>query len=124
MREIKFRAWIKNKMKQWDLEFFSDMSPVTGYGSEFPDKDDPEIILMQFTGLKDKNGKDVWEGDLIKYYNDILIVEYDESTASFQMGFSSFVLDQEVCSYDDIEVIGNIYENPELIKRKPKRRTP
>ena len=49
--EIKFRALIDGKLIHWSNDFFSDSSPVTDYSSEFPDKDDEDILLMQYSGL-------------------------------------------------------------------------
>ena len=68
MIEIKFRGWdtTEKKMYQWNSQFFSDLSPVTQYGSDFPELNG-EIVLVKFTGLYDKNGKegyfdsDIWE---------------------------------------------------------------
>lgn len=66
-REIKFRAWIidENNMIPWHEDFFSDMSVVTSYDSAFPSHN-PNVVLMQFTGLTDRNGNGhdfhIWAG--------------------------------------------------------------
>lgn len=77
MGEIKFRAWLKDekRMINWSPTFFSDMSPVTGYSSWFPD--DPDVILMQYIGLKDENEKDGYFGDIVQDEGDRYIVEWD-----------------------------------------------
>lgn len=72
-------------------------------------------VLMQSTGLKDKNGKLIYEGDIVKTSKGVANVEYDNTYAYF--GLTNFLT---VFSFDkfineEIEVIGNIYENPELI---------
>jgi len=135
-----YRAWIKDYetdeyyMYEWHKDLFSDMSPVTRYGSEFPDPDDPDIILMQYVGMKDMNGKEIYEGDIIRkemcdyddpaygHYGAIGVVKYYEEV----MGFIIDAIDEgETAFYDnmgtnfswyEIEVIGNIHENPDLIE--------
>ena len=142
-REIKFRAWIltddgtplwKRKidapdkwvMYPWDEIFFSDMSPVTGYDSEFPGLDYPDSILMEYTGLKDKNGKEIYEGDILSgYYQDSLDYVEGVFTCSFESGCFVIGLPKgyhpclcDVFPESQLEIIGNIYENPELISNE------
>mgnify|MGYP001569391785 CR=1 FL=1 len=115
-REIKFRAWDKkNKiMIDWNhLRAFKD-----GWWNN-----SQELPIMQFTGLHDKNGKEIYEGDILKHILDgfepheLLSVYWDEELN----GFSSHSLDKEhlyqtPIMNNEYEVIGNIYENPELLK--------
>jgi uncharacterized phage protein (TIGR01671 family) len=116
MREIKFRAWIpeEKQMYTWNPRFFSDMSPVTGFSDEFPSDD--SVILMQYTGLHDKNGKEIYEGDIVTLSIQGIPQIPLETIIwnNTQGGFALFF--QEVDPYfrvdlDSIEVIGNIYEN-------------
>ena len=120
MREIKFRAWVEDKMV--DLQKITPLALSDAMNSQLAMKElgglfipfSNKVILMQYTGLKDKNGKEIYEGDIVSHQNGIQEVLYDNNTASFQMSLNSFVLDQEVCDYDSVEVIGNIYENSNL----------
>ena len=146
MREIKFRAWVVDeyeedgntpktfKMVNWFEQFFSDMSSVTGWGSDFPDKDCKEVFLMQYTGLKDKNGKEIYEGDILdwgfwhKGDGERGVVEFMKSWSSFALNFfskhggegSDFLYKWIKQHKEHIAVIGNIYENKELLKRNNK----
>ncbi|MEK4501194.1 YopX family protein [Bacillus sp. FSL R12-0069] len=120
MREIKFRAWVlkdealdglMENMMEYDVESFHD--PLYEYKRG-------NIILMQYTGLKDKNGKEIYEGDIIR--NDrgtILKVPfvdgafYAEGTDALSKQYVFSVL-SDFSSWS--EVIGNIYENSELLE--------
>ena len=85
-------------------------------------KESPYVV-QQYTGLKDKNGKEIYEGDILTYYNKYSdkiytqIVKWDQMWA----GFGLFEKDNKWCKESDwvkianIEIIGNIYENPELL---------
>ena len=106
MREIKFRQFINGKFHYWgnkNQDCF--IGPVT-----------PVIESQQFTGLLDRNGKEIYEGDIVKHFNGVQVVEWCEDNASFQMNLNDNVFDQEL-SFDsqNVEVIGNVYENPELV---------
>lgn len=75
--------------------------------------------VMQYTGLKDKNGKEIYEGDILEFSGNVValgIVKYNENFATFQAcnGNSGWLFGNE--SGTNIEIIGNIYENPELVK--------
>ena len=117
MREIKFRAWDKFERKMWPvtlINFREGVAALEGYEGELVNEDTPLegrrqnkplklLVLMQFTGLHDKSGKGIYEGDILKR-NDIY--EYE-----VKWNKCGWTIDSE----SECEVIGNIYENPELI---------
>ena len=129
MRKIKFRVWDKgwNEMSYPDtLEFDEGKLEWVVIGDycdgdgRYLDKD--EMALMQYTGLKDKNGKEIYEGDIChindypdKYgmYGEYGVVMFKSPCFGMELTDTKrFVsIDEE-----EIEVIGNIYENPELLK--------
>lgn len=117
LREIKFRAWDKKKKKLYN-EALTIGNVGFGEGSvmitEVVEKGN-ELIWMQFTGLKDKNGKDIYEGDIVKC---LTANGYKNFEVIFQERLGMFVI-QDVSPLFDfkpLEKIGNIYENKELLK--------
>lgn len=122
MREIKFRAWDGQKM------FNVDVLAISPCGWSCPDYGkkgvslayQPSVKAMQYTGLKDKNGKEIYEGDLVTINQedeeDIFEIEWDECTSRFIMSCDShYTCDFDNYNGSDCEIIGNIYENPELL---------
>lgn len=123
MREIKFRAW--NEKQKTMLDVFDSTKQIEFY---IPLAEDWE--LMQYTGLKDKNGKEIYEGDIITWrpkgaYKDrweTTIVEWNSNKGKWFFGyrhayvsrFMSYTFDQVA----NLKVIGNIQENPELLENK------
>lgn len=86
-----------------------------------------DVKLMQFTGLKGKNGKEIFEGDIVKFSgcdDDVYVtpVVWDKNYACFGVSFgdgypmSLDYLEEFYTELKDIEVVGNIYENPELME--------
>lgn len=85
--------------------------------------EDEDFILMQYTGLKDKNGKEIYEGDILNNGNGPVYVFWNENYQAFWVGYDSeesekqyYASTSDFCTEAD-EIIGNIYENPELLKR-------
>lgn len=115
-REIKFRAWDKAN-KKWIKDDSFVVSPQ--YGGPLPWRSDGKIgfasdfdaDLCQYTGLKDRNGKEIYEGDILR-------LDSIRTTGSVIWGHQGW----EVDGHDDIsltmfEIIGSIYQNPELISK-------
>lgn len=119
-REIKFRAWVgaNGKMEYNDFyiyqktglcHYWSDTVGV-GNNAEFYDCGEEEPVLMQFTGLKDKNGKEIYEGDIVDYGNNrFMPVEFINGTFCICKNTAMPTL---MTLYP---IIGNVYEHPELM---------
>lgn len=126
-REIKFRAW-DTELKEMGEVLGMYLHPNGWVDIQHGDKEtDAEwrtrlnkVHLMQFTGLKDKNGKEIYEGDIVKdwEYIDSYKVIWNREWACFELERITHANDttQEInYAQFDLEVIGNIYENPELL---------
>ena len=121
MREVKFRAWHKADKRMfgvYQINWEQGGLTISCGGSWHEDVDNYE--LMQFTGLKDENGVEICEGDVIRdddeSYN--LIVVWDNKRARFALsdGKGSMFTYMFNNDMEPLEIIGNIYENPELVK--------
>jgi hypothetical protein len=119
-REIKFRVWdATEKEYNYDIVAGNILSAIHGSGDPLSEEEEEQFTLQQYTGCKDKNGKMIFEGDILRQ-NDL----------RFEIRFESFQW-VAVCPYYNKyhhpriehfrlcasgEVIGNIMENPELLK--------
>jgi len=127
MRAIKFRAWhreLRLMGEVLNLPFDGSFMEVDLGTQEKPYLTDPleEFELMQYTGLKDKNGVEVYEADICKVSVNGLSWTVDFHCGEFYLKYevaqghtATSSLYGHTC-YDDLEVIGNVYENPELLE--------
>jgi len=114
MREIKFRVWIKG-LNIWEYDFLPNEGE--SFFEIFSKKD---LVFCQYTGLKDKNDKEIYEGDVVvgssMMKNDLIDV-VDFANGMFMHSKSSFGNEgEDLIDLIDCKVLGNIYENPELLK--------
>jgi len=115
-RVIKFRAWTGKRMLTID--------PLERKGTLSDLVEDESWKVMQFTGLTDRNGVDVYESDVVRDHVGIGRVEWHERKAAFRVNYENgeakWFIDYTLRGErESIEVIGNIYENSELLEAKP-----
>ena len=143
MREIKFRVYL-DKMYYQDeyieydrnligIDFLNKIATFVAYtdGEEVNsfekysfDEDDflykKDLKIMQYTGLKDKNNKEIYEGDIVIHHNKMCKIIFNVEEARFVLRNDEFELEIPFVNNKNkrIEVVGNIYENPELLGDK------
>ena len=119
----RFRAWDSVEKKFVEHFFITDNSLICNMEKPTSDRKLPipieksEMILMQSTGLKDKNDKEIFEGDIVKCSGLLGTIELFK--AMWICSFVKYNNYQKVGFFaQEIEVVGNIYENPELLEEK------
>mgnify|MGYP002677993671 CR=1 FL=1 len=140
MREILFKAKRNYDGKWIEGYYLRDQYHISGNDIIFYRKDSDRFTvytdtidletLCQFTGLCDKNGKKIWENDIFQYTDGITmithkdLIEYNETHASFvrlhktgKLGLQYLWIDESICNHG--KVIGNIFDNPELLQEEP-----
>ena len=124
MRDIKFRVWDneRNAMfnsKSVDIDFFEGKIEITSDTIRYDEVYTDEIKdfeLMQYVGCKDKNNKEIYEGDIVKTKEHIGQIIYSKGMFFIDVKGDFYLPIYNVSEF--MEVIGNIYENPELITNK------
>lgn len=122
MREIKFRAWDKQDHKLRSvatLDLSGSQRKVLMFGGKM--RWSKNIELMQYTGLLDKNGKEIYEGDIVRYddgeeYFDYFVRFKECAYWLMEMSGPSTCGRLKPEDRQQLEIIGNIYENSELLK--------
>nr|DAZ17922.1 MAG TPA: YopX protein [Caudoviricetes sp.] len=123
----RYRAWDKNLKTMYEVDGImsidfgeSEICVKTLFFEQTNRYNFDDIVLMQSTGLRDKNGKEIFEGDILEVNDWLEVVSFSEEKAMFVskgIGFPETslydLLDSDIFT---VEIIGNIYENPELLE--------
>lgn len=123
MREIKFKAWVKELNEIREVEYINFLKKMISYPNKFCKEyylnaDFDEIELMQYTGLKDEYGDEIYEGDIVTLHNSRYKVIFNMEQARFVLRDDKLEMEIPFTNNNNerMEIIGNIYENPELIE--------
>ena len=132
MRENKYRAWDTKRKKMWSAEELGKdqvtLSPdgrgfmnVSGVSTRFSQYS-PHLIPLQYTDLEDKNGKEIYDGDVIRRAYKTQVLHYFDHEVKWDCERTGWYCGELSLGYiykkDEIEIIGNIHENPELMETK------
>ena len=126
MREILFRgkrldngAWVYGSLLQVECDDGSIVTAILERKDSVGDAEVHPSTVGQYTGLKDKHGNRIFEGDVLTVDGEdgFFVLEFQEDTARFVMYGDSIVVDFDNFWSYEVEVMGNIHDNPELLER-------
>ena len=119
MIEIKFRAWDKVGKKMWkvsSMKFFGEKGnfDLQVEGNENEEwKEEPEFIIMQYTGMKDKNEREIYEGDILKRIDGLkVLIKWSEDSHGFEwysLDIPTRYWNSDSSQWELSEIVGNIY---------------
>ena len=124
VRELKLKVW-NQYLNQWEncFELRTENKELKAYIEDDVNECEVEAIIVYSTGLKDKNGKEIYDGDIMNYDSNPLggetincVVKFEDGSFDLFDGGSIPYCEECRWFWRDCEVIGNIYENQELLK--------
>ena len=123
-REIKFRAWDNFFKQMYYFDFENNIEVRSGHlwivhEEGAVSSKSPSIKIMQYTGLKDRNDKEIYEGDLVAVadypnWEGLYKIIWDEENSMYMIE-DAYGDREKLCEFEEYLVKGNIYENPELL---------
>ena len=117
-REIKFRAYIRDEGRLLNVNLIDFDDEYVRVWDEYGENEEEWFLkdceLMQYTGLKDMNGVDIYEGDIVRFDTNVQILE---SEVTYYHGmFTIKKYGEKIPLFTGLKVIGNKFENPELLE--------
>ena len=124
MREFKMKAWLKKEKKMvaiigidFNYEYIRYTEDSNLFNENYKTAEFKDIELLQFTGLKDNGGQELYEADVIKFndgIDDIYgLISYDDEDGSYRVSYENIT--EHLSDLEgDFEIVGNIFENPDL----------
>lgn len=123
MREIKFRAWDIQTESMRDVLVIDWVNELIDLSGGIIERRPHEVKIMQYTGLKDKDGAEIYEGEIIEFVpletsSNNRVVKFEKGVFKAELIRSGSSITLSNFHESEIKVIGNIYENPELLSTK------
>ena len=124
MKELKIKAWLKKEKKMvsiigidFNYEYIRYTEDDNLFNSDYKVAEFKDIELLQFTGLKDNGGQELYEADVIKFndgVDDIYgLISYDDEDGTYRVSYEN-ITEHLSEREGDFEIVGNIFENPDL----------